>query len=80
MIDPVVRQMWTNRCKLLLGVILSIKSLVDTFDTWCDMFDRFSSEFLILRNNNNNNNNNIVSRSENGEMYVQKGFNGKAID
>lgn len=78
MIDPVVRQMWTNRCKLLLGVILSIKSLVDTFDTWCDMFDRFSSEFLILRNNNNNNN--IVSRSENGEMYVQKGFNGKAID
>lgn len=55
MIDPVVRQMWTNRCKLLLGVILSIKSLVDTFDTWCDMFDRFSSEFLILRNNNNNN-------------------------
>lgn len=78
MIDPVVRQMWTNRCKLLLGVILSIKSLVDTFDTWCDTFDRFSSEFLILRNNNNNNN--IVSRSENGEMYVQKGFNGKAID
>lgn len=79
MIDPVVRQMWTNRCKLLLGVILSIKSLVDTFDTWCDMFDRFSNEFLILRNNNNNNNN-IVSRSENEEMYVQKGFNGKAID